>query len=74
MTESVQLSSDSVIKSESPLFKATENTVTYNIEGLLGFKEFNNRPDIFTEVAILFLKVIINNNSSCYKNNNYRKQ
>ena len=52
MTESVQLnSSDTVIKSESPLFKAAaENTVTYNIEGLLGFKEFNNRPDIFTEV------------------------
>ena len=52
MTESVQRSSESVIpliKSE-PLLKVADNPVTYNIEGLLGFKEFNNRPDIFTEV------------------------
>jgi hypothetical protein len=53
MTESVQRSSESVIpliKAE-PLLKAADNPVTYNIEGLLGFKEFNNRPDIFTEVG-----------------------
>nr|ADO22662.1 PRD class homeobox transcription factor PRD50 [Mnemiopsis leidyi] len=52
MTESVQRSSESVIpliKSE-PLLKTSESRVTYNIEGLLGFKEFNSRPDIFTEV------------------------
>ncbi|XP_063693188.1 homeobox ARX homolog alr-1-like [Bolinopsis microptera] len=52
MTESVQRSSESVIpliKSE-PLLKGADNSVTYNIEGLLGFKEFNSRPDIFTEM------------------------
>ena len=62
MTESVQRSSESVIpliKSE-PLLKTSENPVTYNIEGLLGFKEFNSRPDIFTEVRFFdVIRVII---------------